>query len=68
MECLSLSYTNISSKPCHTLIVTFQGKYAEAQRLQAQALSVQEKAMGPGHPEVAMACNLLALCMMDQVT
>lgn len=27
-----------------------------------------EKALGPEHLHVGIACNVLALCMMDQVT
>lgn len=50
------------------LLVTFQGKYEEAQRVQMQALHVSEKALGPEHPNVAIACNVLAMCMQDQVT
>lgn len=50
------------------LLVTFQGKSEEAQRVQMQALHVYEKALGPEHPSVAIACNVLALCMQDQVT
>lgn len=32
-----------------------------------QALQAYEKAWGPEHPSVAIACNVLALCMQDQV-
>eukprot|EP00752_Nemacystus_decipiens_P014888 g13255.t2 len=42
------------------------GKYTEALRVQTRALHVQEKALGPKHPSMAVACNLLASCMVDQ--
>lgn len=50
------------------LFVAFQGKSEEAQRVQMQALHVYEKALGPEHPSVAIACDSLALYMQDQVT
>jgi len=37
-----------------------QGKYAEAEPLHQRALAIWEKALGPGHPNVAMSLNNLA--------
>ena len=36
--------------------------------MQIQALRAFENALGPEHLNVGIACNVLALCMLDQVT
>jgi tetratricopeptide (TPR) repeat protein len=38
-----------------------QGRYREAEPLFRRALSIQQKQFGPGHPEVAISLNNLAL-------
>jgi len=35
-----------------------QGKYAEAEPLLRRALAISEKALGPGHPDVAISLNM----------
>ena len=37
-----------------------QGRYSEAIPLAQRALTIREKALGPNHPEVAVALNNLA--------
>ena len=41
-------------------LYTGQGRYAEAEPLYKRALAIDEKALGPEHPEVAISLNNLA--------
>ena len=43
-----------------------QGRYAEAEPLYKRALAIQEKALGPDHPDVATALNNLAVLYRHQ--
>ena len=43
-----------------------QGKFSEAEPLFRQALAVREKALGPGHPRVALSLNNLAVLYKAQ--
>jgi tetratricopeptide (TPR) repeat protein len=42
------------------------GKFSEAIPLAQHALAIQEKALGPDHPDVAMSVNRLALLYYNQ--
>ena len=42
------------------LLYDTQGKYAEAEPLYKRALEIDEKALGPDHPSVAVSLNNLA--------
>jgi tetratricopeptide (TPR) repeat protein len=44
----------------HVIELLLQGKYAEAIPFAKKALGIREKALGPGHPEVASSLNNLA--------
>ncbi len=41
-------------------------RYAEAEPLARRALEIDEKVLGPEHPEVAVRLNVLALLYKDQ--
>jgi tetratricopeptide (TPR) repeat protein len=41
------------------LLYTHQGRYAAAEPLYGRALAIREKALGPGHPDVARSLNNL---------
>ncbi len=43
-----------------------QGRYAEAEPLYKRSLAIQEKALGPDDPAVAMDLNNLALLYDEQ--
>lgn len=45
-----------------------QGKYAEAEPLLEQSLAIQEKTLGPEHPEVALSLHNLAALLDRQVS
>lgn len=44
-----------------------QGEHAEAKAVFLRAISIQEKALGPDHPEVAATLNNLAGLLQTQV-
>lgn len=44
-----------------------QGKYADAEALLKSSLDIQEKALGPNHPEVATSLNEMAGLFEAQV-
>ena len=48
------------------VLYTEQGRYAEAEPLYKRALAIDEKALGPDHPDVATALNNLAGLYDDQ--
>ncbi|CAN0443626.1 unnamed protein product, partial [Ectocarpus sp. 12 AP-2014] len=66
----------VANTACHqmhfviSLLVTFQGKYEEAESLYARSLAIYEKAYGPDHPGVATGFNNLAglLCRQGKYT
>ena len=43
-----------------------QGRYAEAEPLYKRALAIDEKALGPDHPDVALSLNNLAALYDNQ--
>ena len=45
-----------------------QGKYVEAALLYERSFIIQEKALGPEHPDVAAALNNWAVLLKSQVT
>jgi len=45
------------------LLYAQQGKYAEAEPLFKRALAIDEKALGPEHPDVAAIAERLALVL-----
>lgn len=45
-----------------------QSKHDEAGRLYERSLDMLEKALGPDHPDVAMALDNLAVVLREQVT
>lgn len=45
-----------------------QGKYAEAGLLYERSLAIQEKALGPEHPDMATSLNNWAVLLKIQVT
>ncbi|CAN0111092.1 unnamed protein product, partial [Ectocarpus sp. 8 AP-2014] len=47
---------------------TFQGRFAEADRLYAQAIEIEEKTLGPDHPSLAMSLNNRAESLRAQNT
>jgi tetratricopeptide (TPR) repeat protein len=48
------------------LLLLAKAQYAEAERPLARALAIWEKALGPGHPDVATGLNNLALLYRSQ--
>ena len=48
------------------LLYDDQGRYAEAEPLYKRALAIDEKALGPDHPDVAQSLNNLAALYDDQ--
>lgn len=45
----------------------FQGKFAEADLLYAQAIEIEENALGPDHPSLAVSLNNQAVSLRAQV-
>ena len=43
-----------------------QGRYADAEPLYKRSLAIQEKALGPDHPDVATSLNNLAVLYQEQ--
>ena len=43
-----------------------QGRYADAEPLYKRALAIDEKAVGPDHPDVATSLNNLAALYKEQ--
>jgi tetratricopeptide (TPR) repeat protein len=50
----------LSTSLCRTYRCPDQGRYAEAEPLYKRALRIDEKALGPEHPDVAIDLNNLA--------
>jgi lipopolysaccharide biosynthesis regulator YciM len=48
-----------------SLTPILQGKYAKAESLYQQALSIFKRALGPDHPFVAITCENLAKCYKE---
>jgi serine/threonine protein kinase/tetratricopeptide (TPR) repeat protein len=48
------------------LVLRDQGKLAEAEALQRQALQIRQDRLGPDHPEVALCMNSLALVLRSE--
>jgi tetratricopeptide (TPR) repeat protein len=48
------------SGPYLAVLYNRQGRYAKAEALYKRALAILERALGPGHPDVATSLNNLA--------
>lgn len=57
--CLTVIHTNPLS--------VAQGVYAEAELLHKRSLAIQEKSLGPEHPDVASSLDNLAILLCSQV-
>ena len=51
---MALSLNNLAA------LYVAQGRYAEAEPLYKRSLAIQEKALGPDHPDVGTSLNNLA--------
>jgi hypothetical protein len=51
------------SRPLNNLALLYeaQGRHADAEPLYKRALAIEEKALGPDHPHVAVSLNNLAV-------
>lgn len=60
--------TNLKSTP-FAVFSAFQGKPAEAEPLLERSQAIQEKVLGPGHRNVAVALHHRAeICLMQVIT
>lgn len=51
----------------HQLLLLIQRKFDEAAPAYKRALEIQEKALGPNHPDLATTLNNLGFIFQDQV-
>jgi hypothetical protein len=54
------SFCVTAAGPYLAVLYNRQGRYAEAEALYKRALAILEKALGPGHPDMATSLNNLA--------
>ena len=52
---------------CHVSVLPAQGKYEQAEPLYERSQAIQEKALGPDHPDVAQVLSNRAALLVKQV-